>query len=573
MAFNNIFGSFMDKFRFDDPIKRNSESNQIALDNIDGAVNINPDSMSQYAINLDWSYANQADLLQTYREISCYNIVDFAIDDIVNEMVSFSEDEEPITLNLANVPKEDLSDAMKDKVYAAFEKIIRLLDLKQSIHRRAKQFYIDGRLAYQKVINRNKPSEGLVNIIELDARYVTKYREVQYDKENMTITDVEESYIYDESIGKKEQRETDKNTRFKKALQLNPHTITYVTSGLTDPKSGFAISWLHKAVKPANQLRMMENALVIYRIVRAPERRIFYVDVSNMPKQRAEAYLRALKNNYRNRMSFDPDTGMFKDEKHLQTMQEDFWLPRNSNGRGTEVNTLPGGQQLDSINDITYFEKQLYRALNIPVSRLDPTSLITFGRQTEITRDELKFSRFVSGIRKRFNVMLLDLLKTELILTKVITNKEWFAIEQNIEFDYALDQYLEEMKNTEMIRDRLDLASEFDNYIGKYVSNEYIRKEILRQSEQEIEEQDKLIEKEKQKPDDPQNSNGSNGDDGNSDDNGDGSGNDADTAPKPVPAPKPPKQTSFNSAKPVSTYTMAVQQPVEPPQPRKVTTA
>jgi len=573
--FNNFFGSFLNRYKFEDPIKRESESNQIALDNIDGAININPESMSQYMINLDWAYNNQAQLLETYRDIAQYNIVDFAIDDIINEAVSFSEDEEPITLDLSNVPEELMSENIKEKAYDAYEKILRLLNLKQSIHRRFKQFYTDGRLAYQKVINQKRPQEGLVNIIELDARYITKYRQVQYDNENKVITGVEESYIYDESLGRKENKETEKGTKFKQALELNPHTVTYVTSGLTDPTSGYAISWLHKAVKPANQLRMMENALVIYRIVRAPERRIFYVDVSNLPKNKAEQYLRALKNNYRNRMSFDPNTGMFKDDKHLQTMQEDFWLPRNSSGRGTEVNTLPGGQNLDNIADVEYFQKQLYRSLNIPVSRLDSSSLITFGRQTEITRDELKFSRFVSGVRKRFNVMLLDLLKSELILTKVIDSKEWFAIEQYIEFDYALDQYLEEMKNTEMIRDRLELAGEFEAYIGKYVSNQYIRDKILHQTEQEIEDLDKQIEEEKksrQYETDDENDDGSDGG-GKSDDSGssvsksigDMNFKNATTQKDAGAADKP--------AKPVSTSVVAVKKPIQPPPPESVTTS
>lgn len=495
------FGQFLDKFKFTSSREEESYSNQIAIENEDGSMLIEPGAFSEYYINLDWSYNSQAQLIDTYRDIASFTLVDYAIEDITNEMVSFSEDENPIEIDLSNIDDDTLSKNIKDKIYDAFDKITTILDLKQTIHRRARNFYIDGRLAYQKVINQKKPSNGLVNVIELDTRYITKVKNVEYDKENKVITGVSEFFIYDESTDKeKKTKNVDKNTLYKTALQLDPKTITYVTSGLTDPKTGYAISWLHKAVKPANQLRMMENSLVIYRITRAPERRMFYVDTSNMPAKKAEQYLRSLKNNYRNRMSFDPDSGSFKDKRHLQTMQEDYWLPRNSNGRGTEVSTLPGGQNLSEIEDILYFQKQLYKALNIPISRLEPDAIVQLGRQAEISRDELKFSRFVSKVRKRFNMMLLDLLKTELILTKVITAKEWDEIEQKIEFTYALDQYLEESKQSELLRDRLDLLNQIEPFVGKYVSHEYVRKEVLRQSESDIEKIDKEIANEKTNP-------------------------------------------------------------------------
>lgn len=494
------FGQFLDKYKFTDPSSDDrAMSNQIATSNEDGAIQLDFDTVSQYMLNLDFSYTNQAQLIESYRETASYSIVDYAIEDIVSEMVSFTDEESPVKLDLSNIEDEVLSESMKGKVYEAWEKITKLLDLNQTIHRRAKEFYIDGRLAYQKVIDQKKPTDGLIKIIDLDTRFVTKYRAVKYDEQNQVITDIEEYFLYDEKAGQVgKQKEVDKhNNNFRHALRLNPETITYVTSGLTDNKTGYAISWLHKAVKPANQLRMMENALVIYRIVRAPERRIFYVDTGNMPKSRAEQYLRNLRDNYRNRMSFDPDTGQFKDSKHLQTMQEDFWLPRNANGRGTEVTTLEGGKNLDELEDVLYFQKQLYKALNIPISRLESDSMMALGRASEISRDELKFSRFVSKIRKRFNMAFLDLLKTELILTKTITAQEWENIEQDIRFHYALDQYIEEMRASEMLRDRIELADLMSGYVGKYVSNKYMRTQIFRQDEQEIQEEDKLIEEER----------------------------------------------------------------------------
>jgi len=493
------FAQFLDKFKFSDKSTEDrAMSNQIATSNEDGAIQVDFNSFSQYMMNMDFNYDNQSQLIESYRETANYSVVDFAIEEIISEMVSFTDDELPIELDLSSIEDSDLSKSMKDKTYEAWQKISMLLDLNQSIYRRAKEFYTDGRLAYQKVIDQKKPADGILKIIDLDSRFVTKYREVKYDEHNQVITDIDEYFIYDEKAGKAgKSRETDKqNNQFRQAMKLNPDSITYVTSGLTDPKTGYAISWLHKAVKPANQLRMMENALVIYRIVRAPERRIFYVDTGNMPKSRAEQYLRSMRDNYRNRMSFDPEAGQFKDTKHLETMQEDFWLPRNASGRGTEVTTLQGGQNLNEIEDILYFQKQLYKALNIPVSRLESDSMMALGRASEISRDELKFSRFVSKIRKRFNMMFLDLLKTELILTKTITAKEWESIEQKIQFHYALDQYIEEMRASEMLRDRIDIASQMEPFVGKYVSNKYMRTEIFRQTETDMEDQDKEIEEE-----------------------------------------------------------------------------
>ena len=495
-----VFGDFLKKFKLsDDKEEQRITSNQIAVDSDDGAIQVDADAISQFAMNLDWTYNSQADLINTYREVANYNLVDFAVEDIIGEMVSFDDDSDPVELDLSDIDSEELSDNIKEKVYESWDKIANILDLGSTIHKRAKMFYIDGRLSYQKVIDQKKPADGLLDVIELDSRNVTKYRSVKYDDQNKVISGIEEYFIYDENGEKRSntKKETDKTGQFKTALQLNPDSIVYVTSGLTDPKTGFAISWIHKAVKAANQLRMMENALVIYRISRAPERRIFYVDTANLPKSKAEQYLKNLKNSYRNRMSFDPESGTFKDQRHLQTMQEDYWLPRNSAGRGTEVSTLPGGQNLSDIEDVLYFQKQLYKALNIPISRLEPDSMLSFGRNSEISRDELKFSKFVSKIRKRFNLMFLELLKTELILTKVITIKEWEEFCHRIKFKYAQDLYLEESKQSEMFRDRLELLRDVSEYTGKYFSNQYVREHLLKQSEEEMKEIDEQIKKEK----------------------------------------------------------------------------
>lgn len=488
---------FLKKFSLTDEVPQKALSNQIAVDFNDGALAVES-PVNGFLMNFDWAANSQAELLNKYREVANYNEVDYAVQDIINEMVSFGEDDEPVELDLSEV---ELSDAIKEKIHASFEKISDLLALKDTIHQRAYNFYVDGRLAYQKVVDSKNTKRGVINVVELNPAFVTKVRNIQYNPGDRTIDGVEEYYLYDE---KHDERDTSKNQsgintkQYKEAMQLTAESVTYVTSGLTDPKTGYAISWLHKAIKPANQLRMMENALVIYRISRAPERRVFYIDVGNLPKSKAEQYLNNLKNSFRNRMTYDPEAGNFKDQRHLTTMQEDYWLPRTSSGKGTEVSTLPGGQSLGEIDDILYFLKRLYKALNVPTSRLDNDSQMSFGSQdTQINRDELKFSKFVSKVRKRFNMMLRDIIRTDLILTKVITEADWHDIEQNMKFVYAQDMYLEERKAFEMQRDRLELAGEMLPYIGKYYSHEYLRTQILRQTDEEIDVMDKAIKKEK----------------------------------------------------------------------------
>lgn len=501
MQMSKMF-NWLDTKKLEDDDKQDKVySNQIATQNDDGAVELE-DSVNDFILNYDFTYNNQAELIETYREIANYNEVDFAIEDIVNEAVTFSDDEEdPVAIDLSGIDDSLLSEKIKDIIYEKHDKIVNILDLNSTIHRRFKSFYIDGRLSYQKVIDKNNVAKnGILDIIELDPKYVTKYRDIKYDNQTHTISDIDEWFIYNENIQDDQTKTKSKsnNPQFKDALKLSKDSITYVTSGLTDSKTGYAISWLHKAVKPANQLRMMENSLVVYRISRAPERRVFYVDVTGLTKTKAESYMKQLKASYRNRMSYDPESGSFKDSRHLTTMQEDYWLPRNSaTGKGTEVSTLPGGQSLGDIEDVLYFLKRLYKALNIPISRLESDSIVNMGRDSEISRDELKFSKFVSKVKKRFNMMFLDLLKTELILTRVLTIQEWNKIKNKIRYIYAQDMYLEEQKKFEMLRDRLSLLEQLQPLINKYYSNMYVRTEILKQTEEEIQEMDKQIQEEK----------------------------------------------------------------------------
>lgn len=493
----NMFDWFSKSPVVDEPDEK-TLNNQIAVQFDDGAMNVE-NAFNSSTLNFDWTVNSQAELIDVYRETAIYNDVDYAVQDIINEMVSFSEDEDPVKLDLAEC---ELSDTIKTRIYEKWDKISNMLQLSDTIHTRAYSFYVDGRIAYQKVVDEKNLKRGLLNVVELDPRYVTKVRNVNFNNETKTIDSIDEYFIYNENSSKKAAKSATINGQtFKEALKLPKESVTYVTSGLIDSKTGYAISHLHKAIKPANQLRMMENSLVIYRITRAPERRVFYIDVGNLPKSKAEQYLNNLKNSFRNKMTYDPEKGSFQDQRHLMTMQEDFWLPRTSSGKGTEVTTLPGGANLDSIEDVVYFLKRLYKSLNVPISRLEPDAMATLGgRSVEITRDEMKFSKFVSKIRKRFNMMFRDLLRTELILSKIISDSEWEDIEQKLKFIYAQDMYIEERKYFEMMRDRLELAKDMTEYVGKYFSHSYVRTEILRQTDEEIESMDKQITKELKDP-------------------------------------------------------------------------
>ena len=470
--------------------KKITKTNQFSHALRDGILNINGIGLNTFTpYNLAPKTKELESLVDSYREIAAYPTVDSAIDDIVNEMVSFDENEDPIDLDLSDV---EVTDAIKEKVHDAWVKITNILDLNVTIHQRAKQFYIDGRLAYQKIINVERPKAGLHDIIELDVKYVNKIREIERNEDG-TIKDTTEYVLVQEPIKNDSNVITDKKT-----YKLDPASVSYVTSGIVDRETGLPLSNLNKAIKPVNNLAMMENAVIIYRITRAPERRIFYVDVAGMPTHKAESHLRHLRNEFRNRMLFDPSTGKTKDIKSQQAMQEDLWLPRTSGGRGTEVSTLAGGQNLGDIEDVEYFRRELYRQLNVPQSRYTNDSGIQLGRAAEISRDELKFSKFVSSIRKLFNKMFIDLLKTELVLTGVMSSDDWDNLFNNkVRFIYTQDVYIEEQKNCELLRERLELLGMAQPYIGKYISNETARRDILQQTDEDLEVEDDLIEKEK----------------------------------------------------------------------------
>lgn len=501
MADKSFFDIFFSSFRSEKPVK----TNQITSGDHDGAVDIGSNksgsgiAQSTYNQNLNWVFINQKTQISNYRNIASHVIVDYAISDIVNEVISFDENEDPIELDLTDLTDGDTPypESVANAIRDSWDNITDMLDLKSTIHRRLKQFYIDGRLAYQKVVNMDAEKAGLLRIIELDPINISKTSKSVYDEKRSTFVEENISYIYDESQSTSKGRSIvdTAGQLYKKPLTIAPESITFVTSGLKDrgPK-GESIGWLDTAVRPANNLRMMENALLIYRIVRAPERRIFTIDTSTVNPDKVGAVLQEAKAANKNRMQYNDQSGSFYDARHAETMQEDYYVARTGEGPSTTIDTLPGGQ-VGEIPDVDYFRRDLYMALNIPISRMEDNAMMAFGRMSEISRDELKYSKFASSIRKRFNLALLDIIGTDLILKGVLTEDEWKETKPLLNFKYAQDFYLEEQKKNELIRDRIDLAKELQPLVGEgsYLSHKYIMTEILCMTDDEIKQQQEEI--------------------------------------------------------------------------------
>ena len=433
---------------------------------------------------------SEIDLILKYRDIAAQPECDAAIEDIINETIVGDHDEAPCNIIL---DKLDLSDAIKDAIREEFSTILKLVNFNSYAHDIFRKWYIDGRLPYHVIIDEGNPKAGIKELRYIDPTKLRKVKEIEEKDDPKTgakiIVKSEEYFIFQDN----------KMERNSQGVKIHPDSILYCTSGTLDPQRQRILSYLHKAIKPVNQLRMMEDSLVIYRISRAPERRIFYIDVGNLPKGKAEEYLRNIMNQYRNKLVYDAKTGDIKDDKKHMSMMEDFFLPRREGGRGTEISTLPGGDNLGQIDDIIYFQKKLYKALNVPINRLEQEQQFSLGRSTEISRDEVKFKKFIDRLRKRFSDIFFQALKTQLLLKGIITLKDWNAWKEDIVFDFIEDNYFSELKESEMIRERFEMLSTLDEYVGKYVSNEWIRKQVLRQSEEEIEEIDKQIDAEGEK--------------------------------------------------------------------------
>jgi len=457
-------------------------------------------------VDIEGIYRNENDLIRRYRSMALYPECDSAIEDIVNEAIVSDTNDSPVDIELSNL---NASDNIKKIVREEFKYILELLDFDKKAHEIFRNWYIDGRLYYNKVIDQKKPHEGIQELRYIDAskmKYVrqlkkngkdsvlsaqNQYRES--DDTSYNFPEIEEYFIYTPETG---SGTASYSTGGRKGIKMTRDSVTYCTSGLVDRNKGLTLSWLHKAIKPLNQLMMIEDSLVIYRLSRAPERRIFYIDVGNLPKVKAEQYLRDVMMRYRNKLVYDANTGEIRDDKKFMSMMEDFWLPRREGGRGTEITTLPGGQNLGEITDINYFQRKLYRSLNVPETRIEGESGFSMGRSSEILRDEIKFSKFVGRMRKRFSAMFNDMLRTQLLLKNVVTPQDWEYMADHIQYDFIYDNHFAELKDAELTTERLNLAALAEPYVGRYYSQDYVRRMILRQTDEEIIEQDTLIEKE-----------------------------------------------------------------------------
>ena len=438
-------------------------------------------------LDLDGRDRNELDLIRRYRDIAQQPECDSAIEDIANEAIVSDERDKAVSLSLDRL---QLSNNIKQKIRQEFDEVLRLMDFNAKGHDIFRRWYVDGRIYYHKVIDTKAPRKGIKELRYIDPRKIKKVREQRKEKDPKTgldlVKDIDDYYLYNE-------KGVDQNAGTTSGIKITADSVSYCPSGVVDMHKGTVISYLNKAIKPVNQLRMIEDALVIYRISRAPERRIFYIDVGNLPKVKAEAYLKDVMNRYRNKLVYDAKTGEIRDDRNHMSMLEDFWLPRREGGRGTEITTLPGGSNLGEIDDIKYFQQKLYRSLNVPISRLEAENSFSIGRSDNITRDELKFTKFVQKLRKKFCVLFMDILKTQLVLKGVIAIEEWDAMKEHIQFDFMQDGHFTELKNAEILQNRLDMLGQIESYVGTYFSKEYVKKNVLRMNDEEIEEIEQQI--------------------------------------------------------------------------------
>jgi len=451
-------------------------------------------------VDIEGVFRNEYDLIKRYREMSLHPECDEAIEDVVNEAIVSDLSDSPVEIDLSNL---SVGDNIKKTIRDEFKYIKDLLDFDSKSHEIFRNWYIDGRLYYHKVIDLDNPRDGIQELRYIDALKVKYVRQMKkkdintptlitpQDKKLAITPELDEYFEYNPTGGATKSYSPTNGVQG--SIKIAKDAVTYCTSGLVDRNKHITLSWLHKGIKALNQLRMIEDSLVIYRMSRAPERRIFYIDVGNLPKVKAEQYLREVMNRYRSKLVYDANTGEVRDDKKFMSMLEDFWLPRREGGRGTEITTLPGGQNLGEITDINYFQKKLYKALGVPETRIGGEGGFNLGRSSEILRDELRFNKFVGRLRKRFSNMFLDMLKTQLLLKNVITVDDWSGMSEHIQFDYIYDNHFAELKDSELFQERMANLSQAEPYIGKYFSQDYLRREILRQTDDEIVEQDKLI--------------------------------------------------------------------------------
>tara|TARA_R110002012_G_scaffold9395_5_gene43272 strand:+ start:9841 stop:11478 length:1638 start_codon:yes stop_codon:yes gene_type:complete len=459
----------------------------------DGTIDVAGGGFFGQILDTDGRERTDLDLIRRYRDIAQQAECDTAIEDIINEGIVANEDDQAVEITLDRLPYPD---KIKRKIRSEFREVLRLLSFEQKGHDIFRRWYVDGRLFYHKIIDSKNPRKGIQELRYIDPTKIKKVREVKKSidkKTSIQMTEkIEEYYVYNEK-GLASAGTSGSN----QGLRIAVDSISYCPSGLIDGNSGRVLSYLHKAIKPVNQLRMIEDALVIYRISRAPERRIFYIDVGNLPKIKAEQYLKDVMNRYRNKLVYDASTGEIRDDRNHMSMLEDFWLPRREGGRGTEITTLPGGSNLGEIDDIQYFQKKLYKSLNVPISRMDSEAGFSLGRASEITRDELKFTKFVQRIRKKFVPLFTDVLKTQLLLKGVIAPEDWPSIQEHVQYDFLQDGHFAELKDAELLNDRIQALDGIQSYIGTFFSKEYVLKKVLRMNDAEISDMNDQIRKER----------------------------------------------------------------------------
>ena len=460
----------------------------------DGTVDVAGGGFFGQILDTDGRERTDLDLIRRYRDIAQQAECDTAVEDIVNEGIISNEKDQAVQVTLDRLR---FPDKIKRKIRAEFSEILRLLHFEAKGHDIFRRWYVDGRIFYHKIIDTKNPRRGITELRYIDSTKIKKVREVKKQIDPKLGVDmvekIDEYFVYNEKgLGSAGTAGTNQG------LKIAADSITYCPSGLIDGNSGRVLSYLHKAIKPVNQLRMIEDALVIYRISRAPERRIFYIDVGNLPKIKAEQYLKDVMNRYRNKLVYDASTGEIRDDRNHMSMLEDFWLPRREGGRGTEITTLPGGSNLGEIDDITYFQRKLYRSLNVPISRMESDNGFSLGRTTEITRDELKFTKFVQRIRKKFVPMFTDMLKTQLLLKGIIAAEDWPQIQEHIQYDFLQDGHFAELKDAELIENRINTLEQIQSYIGTFFSKEYVLKKVLRMNDAEIDEMQDQVRRERE---------------------------------------------------------------------------
>lgn len=472
----------------------------VAPDRDDGAVNVSGNFYGTF-VDFDGNIRNENDLIMKYREMALHAETEMAIDDIINEAIVYDEFKSPVTIHLENLeaPKN-----IKNRIEEEFHNVLKLLDFQNRGYEIFRRWYVDGKLFYHIIVDQQNSKDGIKELRPVDPLNIKKIRKVNKVKDEKTgavlIKGVEEYYLYKERLSMSQNTSNYYSEELNQGLKIDPSGVAFIHSGLFDISKKRVLGYLHKAIKPLNQLRMMEDATVIYRISRAPERRIFYVDVGNLPKNKAEQYLREIMNRYRNKLIYDADSGEIRDSRRHMSMLEDYWMPRREGGRGTEISTLEGGQNLGEMEDVEYFKQKLYQSLHVPASRLQADSGFNMGRSSEISRDELKFFKFVERLRKKFSELFSTVLKSQLILKGVITEEDWETFSRDINYAYARDSYFTELKENEMLKERLEILQGMEPFIGTFFSKDFIKRRVLKFNDDDIKKIDKEMEKEQPEP-------------------------------------------------------------------------